>query len=112
YAFIIARELLAGSFDRGVLICKSGIGMSIAANRFPGIRAAMVSTEHWAMLSREHNDANVLVLSGIDLNDEQAIHLLDVWLHTGFDGGRHARRVDEMDHPPAMNITSTPAKKT
>jgi glycine hydroxymethyltransferase len=112
YAFIIVRELLAGNFDRGVLICKSGIGMSIAANRFPGIRAAMVSTEHWAMLSREHNDANVLVLSGIDLNNEQAIHLLDIWLHTGFDGGRHARRVDEMDHPPTMNITSTPPKKT
>jgi len=113
YAFVVARELLAGNFDRGVLVCKSGIGMSIAANRFPGIRAAMVSTEHWAQLSREHNDANVLVLSGIDLNDEQAKHLLDVWLHTSFDGGRHARRVDEMDHPPnIMNIASTPTKKT
>ncbi len=71
----------------------------------------MVSTEHWARLSREHNDANVLVLSGIDLDAEQAKHLLDVWLHTSFDGGRHARRVDEMDHPPIMNMTSTPAKK-
>ena len=61
YAFIVARELLAGNFDRGVLICKSGIGMSIAANRFCVVRAAMVgNTEHWARLSREHNDANVL----------------------------------------------------
>ena len=112
YAFLVARELLAGNFDRGVLICKSGIGMSIAANRFSGVRAAMVSTEHWARLSREHNDANVLVLSAIDVDAEQAKHLLDVWLHTNFDGGRHALRVDEMDHPPIMNTTSTPAKKT
>ena len=112
YAFLVARELLAGNFDRGVLICKSGIGMSIAANRFPGVRAAMVSNEHWARLSREHNDANVLVLSGIDLDAEQARHILDVWLHTSFDGGRHARRVDEMDHPPILNTKSTPAKKT
>src|SRR5260221_865056 len=72
----------------------------------------MVSTEPGARLSREHNDANVLVLSGIDLDAEQAKHLMDVWLHTSFDGGRHARRVDEMDHPPVMNTTSTPAKKT
>jgi len=112
YAFIVARELLAGNFDRGVLVCKSGIGMSIAANRFPGIRAAMVSTEHWARLSREHNDANVLVLSGIDTRAEQAKHLLDIWLHTDFGGGRHARRVCEMDHPPTANVPGAPAKKT
>ena len=112
YAFVVARELLAGNFDRGVLICKSGIGMSIAANRFPGVRAALVDSEQWARLSRQHNDANVLVLSGIDLDTEQAKHLLDVWLHTNFDGGRHARRVNEMDHPPMMNIATTPTKKT
>ena len=112
YAFVVARELLAGNFDRGVLVCKSGIGMSIAANRFPGIRAAMVSTDHWARLSREHNDANVLVLSGIDTNAEQAKELLDVWLHTAFGGGRHARRVGEMDHPPTISAADSPAKKT
>ena len=112
YAFIVARELLVGNFDRGVLICKSGIGMSIAANRFPGVRAAMVSDEHWARRSREHNDANVLVLSGIELDNERAQHILDVWLHTNFEGGRHARRVNEMDHPPMMNTTPAPTKKT
>jgi RpiB/LacA/LacB family sugar-phosphate isomerase len=112
YAFIVARELLAGNFDRGVLICKSGIGMTIAANRFPGIRAAMVSTDHWARLSREHNDANVLVLSGIDTNPEQAKELLDIWLHTPFGGGRHARRVGEMDHPPTITTSASPVKKT
>ncbi|HTS17940.1 MAG TPA: ribose 5-phosphate isomerase B [Verrucomicrobiae bacterium] len=113
YAFAVARELLAGNFDRGVLICKSGIGMSIAANRFPGIRAAMVGNEQWARLSREHNDANILVLSGLETDAEQAKGILDVWLHTDFSGGRHARRVGEMDNPPPMmNTTSAPTKKT
>ncbi len=112
YAFIVARELLAGNFDRGVLVCKSGIGMTIAANRFLGVRAAMVGNEQWARLSREHNNANILVLSGIELNGEQAKQILDVWLHTDFGGGRHARRVDEMDHPPVLNTTATPSKKT
>jgi len=112
YAYIIARELLAGNFDRGILVCKSGIGMSIAANRFVGIRAAMVSNEHWARLSREHNNANVLVLSGIELNAAQAKQILDTWLHTDFGGGRHARRVNEMEHPPVLNVTTAPAKKT
>ena len=112
YAFVIAREILSGRFDRGVLICKSGIGMSIAANRFPGVRAALVSDEPWARLSREHNDANVLVLSALELSNEKALSILDTWLHTRFEGGRHARRVNEMDHPPLMNMASTPQKKT
>src|ERR1019366_7498395 len=94
--------MLNGRVDRGVLICKSGIGMSIAANRFPGIRAALVTDEASARLSRAHNDANVIVLSGNELTHAQAIHLLEVWLHTEFDGGRHARRVNKMDNPPLL----------
>ncbi len=101
YAFAVAREVAAGNYDRGVLVCKSGIGMSIAANRLVGVRAAMVGNEQWARLSREHNDANVLVLSGIELTPDQAVHLLEVWLKTPFEGGRHAQRVQKMDHPPA-----------
>ncbi len=100
YAFAVAEEVAAGNSERGVLICKSGIGMSIAANRVVGVRAAMVGSEQWARLSREHNDANVLVLSGIELNNEQAVRILDVWLRTPFAGGRHARRVQKMDQPP------------
>jgi glycine hydroxymethyltransferase len=108
YAFLVAREVVAGNFDRGVLICKSGIGMSIAANRLVGARAAMVSNEHWARLSREHNDANILVLSALEegMTNERAAEILDIWLNTRFDGGRHERRVAKMDHPPVM------AKKT
>jgi RpiB/LacA/LacB family sugar-phosphate isomerase len=111
YAYVIAREILAGNFDRGVLICKSGIGMSIAANRYAGIRAAMVHDEHWAQMSRSHNDANVLVLSAEDagMNDERACAILNAWLRADFEGGRHERRVNKMDHPPAFPMKTTSA---
>ncbi len=111
YAFIVAREILAGNFDRGVLICKSGIGMSIAANRFVGVRAALVNDEHGARLSREHNDANVLVLSALEegMTNEKAAAILDVWLTTKFEGGRHERRVKEMDNPPLPTTKKTSA---
>jgi len=102
YAFVVAREIAAGNFDRGVLICKSGIGMSIAANRVVGARAALVNDEHWAKLSREHNDANILVLSALEMNNEKAQSILDVWMKTEFEGGRHERRVKKMDNPPPL----------
>jgi ribose 5-phosphate isomerase B len=111
YAYVIAREILAGNFDRGILICKSGIGMSIAANRFAGIRAAMVHDEHWAQMSRSHNDANVLVLSAADagMNAERANAILNAWLSAEFEGGRHGRRVTKMDHPPTFPMKNTSA---
>jgi len=102
YAFVVAREVATGNFDRGVLICKSGIGMSIAANRVVGARAAAVSSAEWAKLSREHNDANILVLSALETDNETAQSILDVWLKTEFAGGRHERRVEKMDHPPTL----------
>jgi len=102
YAFAVAKEIAAGNFDRGVLICKSGIGMNIAANRVLGVRAASANNEALAQLSRRHNDANVLVLSGYELNNEQAKAILSVWLTTEFEGGRHERRVKKMDNPPAV----------
>ena len=112
YAYIVAQEVVAGNFDRGVLLCKSGIGMSIAANRLPGARAALVSDEHWAKLSREHNDANILVLSALEegMTNERAAAILDLWLKTKFEGGRHERRVKELDSPPTLS-TGT-AKKS
>ena len=105
YAFVVAREVAAGHFDRGILICKSGIGMGIAANRVVGVRAAAVSNEEWAKLSREHNDANILVLSALETDNEKARSILDVWLKTEFAGGRHQRRVNKMDHPPVPAST-------
>jgi glycine hydroxymethyltransferase len=100
YAFAVAKEVVAGNFDRGVLVCKSGIGMNIAANRVLGARAASVSNEEWARLSRSHNDANILVLSAMELDNEKAKSILSVWLTTEFEGGRHERRVKKMDNPP------------
>jgi RpiB/LacA/LacB family sugar-phosphate isomerase len=108
YAFAIAKEIVAGNFERGVLICRSGIGMSIAANRVIGIRAAMVLDEHWARLSRQHNNANIMILSADadGMTDERAAAILDVWLKTEFEGGRHERRITKMDHPPTCPATS------
>ncbi len=109
YAFLVAREVAAGNFDRGILICKSGIGMSIAANRVIGARAALVNNEEWAKLSREHNDANIVVLSAMEIDNEKAKSIVDVWLSTEFEGGRHERRVKKMDNPPPLTTKKTSA---
>ena len=84
--------------------------MSIAANRVVGARAAAVSNEEWAKLSREHNDANILVLSALETDNEKAKSILNVWLKTEFEGGRHQRRVNKMDHPPVTPALSALAK--
>ncbi|MBF0286050.1 MAG: ribose 5-phosphate isomerase B [Magnetococcales bacterium] len=89
----LCRALLAGEGDRGVLMCGTGLGVSIAANRFPGIRAALCHDETTARLSRQHNDANVLVMGGRTTGPLVAERMLAVWLETPFEGGRHARRI-------------------
>ena len=89
-------SIVAGKADRGVLVCGSGIGMSIVANRFPGIRAALVSDAETAEMSRKHNDSNVLVLPGWKMGRPEAEEILKVWLRTEFEGGRHQRRLDKI----------------
>lgn len=96
FATAVAREVAAGAYDRGVLICGTGIGMAIAANKVPGIRAAPIVDEQSAILSREHNNANVLALGARVTGTEQALHLLDLFLDTPFAGGRHQRRIDQL----------------
>ena len=81
---------------RGILICGSGVGMSIVANRFPGVRAALCLDEETARLSRMHNDANILVLAGRKTDPETALRIVRVWLTTPFEGGRHQRRLDKI----------------
>ena len=95
YAIDLAERVVAGG-ARGVLICGTGIGMSIAANKVAGARAALVYDEEAVLLSRRHNDANILVLPGNWLETERAESWLRVWLETPFEGGRHARRVDRI----------------
>jgi ribose 5-phosphate isomerase B len=92
-AHALAEAVASGRFERGVIVCGTGIGVSIAANRHPGVRAALAWDESTARLSRAHNDANVLALGGRSLDHAVAQRILDVWLDTPFEGGRHARRV-------------------
>jgi len=93
----VAEGIEAGRFGRGIVVCGSGIGISIAANRHRGVRAAVAWDEDTARLSREHNDANVLALGGRSLDHGLALRILRVWLETKFDGGRHARRVEKIE---------------
>ena len=92
-----AQAVLSGECEKGILICGSGIGMSIVANRLKGIRAALCCMPEIARLSRLHNDANVLVLAGRFTPTSTALDILKVWLETTFEGGRHQRRVDKIE---------------
>ena len=96
YARAVAQDVAGKRADWGILVCGSGIGMAIAANKVPGVRAANVTSEVEAQLSREHNDANVLAVGARILDDATAFKIVDKWLHTGFAGGRHQRRVDKI----------------
>lgn len=96
FAAAMARALADRAAARGVLACGSGIGMSIAANRFAGVRAALVHDAETARLARRHNDANVMVLGGRLIDRETALSCLDVFLSTAFDGGRHERRLEKI----------------
>jgi ribose 5-phosphate isomerase B len=99
YGYAMARALREGRIDRGVLICGSGIGISIAANRFPEVRAALVHDELGARLARQHNDANVICFGGRMIGADVALDCLRVFLQTPFEGGRHCRRVDKLSNP-------------
>jgi len=95
-AFEVSRDVSNGKFDRGILICGTGIGMCIAANKVVGIRAAICWDERTAKLSRKHNDSNILCLGGRILDEEEALKIVDVWLTTEFEGGRHLRRIKKI----------------
>jgi ribose 5-phosphate isomerase B len=97
FAHLVADAVGSGRRARGVLVCGTGIGVSMAANRHACVRAAVVCSEATARLAREHNDANVLALGGRTLDPLVAERILDVWLETPFAGGRHARRVAKIE---------------
>ena len=97
YAHPLAEQIERGAVKRGVLMCGTGLGMSYAANRHPNVRAAVAWTPEIAKLAREHNDANVLVLPARFVTDEQAVEILQTWLDTPFEGGRHARRIQKVE---------------
>lgn len=96
YAYQVARGVAAGDYDLGILICGTGIGMSIAANKIVGVRAAVCGDTYSARMSRLHNNANILCLGGRVVGPGLALDIVDVWLSTEFEGGRHARRVEKI----------------
>src|SRR5574337_1946399 len=96
YARDVAHDVASKRADWGILVCGSGIGMAMAANKVPGVRAANVTSEQEAQLSRQHNNANVLAVGARILDDSTAFKIVDKWLHTGFAGGRHQNRVDKI----------------
>jgi len=96
FAARVARAISSGEFERGILICGSGVGMSIVANKFPGVRAALCTDTDTARMSRMHNDANILVLAGRRTDVETATAIVKVWSNTEFEGGRHKRRLDKI----------------
>jgi len=95
-AATVAGKVSQGQADRGILVCGTGIGMAITANKFPGVRAATCHDELTAEMCRRHNDVNVLCLSGDLLGESRVDDLIKVWLNTEFEGGRHARRLDKI----------------
>lgn len=97
YGKKVVEAILSRSQGRGILICGTGLGMSVIANRFPGIRAALCHDVYTAEMSRRHNDANLLVLGGRVLNPEKAREIVKVWLTTPFEGGRHQERLDLLE---------------
>jgi ribose 5-phosphate isomerase B len=102
FARRVAEPVSRGEAERGLLVCGSGQGMAMAANRYRGVRAAVASDEETARLSREHNDANVLSLPGRNIDPDKAARVLKVWLETPFAGGRHAARVAKIEPPEVM----------
>jgi len=102
FAHSVAQRVSTGESKRGVLLCGSGIGMDIVANRYPGVRAALAWQPAIAELSRKHNDSNVLVLPSRFMSEGEAVAALRAWLQTDFEGGRHQRRVEQIETPRAV----------
>ncbi|MDJ0804701.1 MAG: ribose 5-phosphate isomerase B [Desulfobacterales bacterium] len=97
YGKQVASQVSAGRFPRGILLCGTGLGMSMVANRFPGVRAALCHDLFGAMMARRHNDANILVLGGRVTGDILAAEIVAAWLETPFEGGRHQKRLDQFN---------------
>ncbi|MEI6213557.1 MAG: ribose 5-phosphate isomerase B [Desulfuromonadales bacterium] len=105
FSLKVAEMVISGDAELGILICGTGIGMSIAANKIPGIRAALVTDVFMARMAREHNNANILVLGGRVLDGQIACDLVGAWLDSSFEGGRHQGRLDKIS---ALEARYTP----
>ncbi len=97
YGIKVAAEVSSGKFERGILMCGTGIGMSMVANKFPHVRAALCTDLFSAMMSRRHNNSNILVMGGRVIGDILALEIVKTWLETPFEGGRHQERLEKFD---------------
>ncbi len=104
YAVKAIQGYLAGKFDRIILLCGTGLGMTVVANKFKGIRATLCCDEYMAEMSRKHNDSNCLTLAGRVLSPDQAFRIATIWLETEFEGGRHQRRLDKIFQVEGKNF--------
>lgn len=96
FAAVLAKEVSQGQIPRGILICGTGIGMSIAANKIPGVRAALVWDEFTARMSKAHNNANIICLGERVLNHDRSLEFVRIWLNSEFEGSRHQSRLDKI----------------
>ncbi|MDD3400028.1 MAG: ribose 5-phosphate isomerase B [Eubacteriales bacterium] len=96
YAFKVGEAVVSDEADRGIVLCTTGIGVSICANKVKGVRCALCTFPQQAKMTRMHNDANVLALGAGYVSDNLALEIVDIWMNTEFEGGRHARRVNQI----------------
>ena len=108
FAFQVAAAVSAGEYSRGILLCGTGLGMSMVANKFPHVRAALCNDLFSAIMSRRHNNANILVMGGRVIGDVLAKEIVTAWLETPFEGGRHQKRLDKFEKMGCMFPGDTP----
>ncbi len=104
FGVLVADKVSRGELEKGILVCGTGIGMSIVANKFPRIRAALANDLYSSRCSREHNDANILIIGGRIVGKELAKEIVKVWLETPFAGGRHKRRIEKIEALEKVNF--------
>jgi len=108
YAMKVAQAISNKEYERGILLCGTGIGMSIAANKFPGVRATPAYDHYTAKMSRLHNNSNILVLGGRTTGEETAYNILETWLSTPYEGGRHDQRLRKIEALEKRNSSTPP----
>ena len=108
YGVKLAKTIICKKVERGIVICGTGVGMSIVVNRFPGLRGTLCSDVYTAKMCREHNDSNILIMGGRVIGEGLAYEIVDTWLNTAFEGGRHQRRLDKINEIDT-NLKSKPS---
>jgi ribose 5-phosphate isomerase B len=110
YGIKLADMITKKKIERGIVICGTGVGMSIVVNRFPGIRGTLCSDIYTAKMCRQHNDSNILIMGGRVIGKGLAIEIVDKWLNTAFEGGRHQRRLDKINEIDANLKSKSPGQ--